>query len=388
MSLAQAFQFRLQTNLQFGPGALASILGYIEENRCGRVGVVIDANVERSDYWRSFQRQLAEVSVVEPYFGNQKMEPTYDYLDAIRMQFAADLDLLIGVGGGSTMDIAKAVSVLATNPEPAIRYRGFGMIREKGIPLVLAPSTAGSGSEITPFAVFIDTSEQRKFGINSPLYLPVMAVIDPLLTVSCPRSVTVASGVDALTHTLESYVARKQTPISRFFSAEAFRLIYNNLPRVVEDPANVDLRTAVSLGAFYAGIALFNAAAGPAGVLSYPIGTLFGVTHGLAGAVFLPPVVEFNVRNGYQDYARLYDLIEPEFRQSDSGADDSERFADNFRRFCSHMAIPTGLEAFGVTRSDVPRIMAHLRLLWSAVEQNPVAMTEGDVEAILHGMLA
>ena len=383
------FGFKLNSNLKFGPGSLRELAPLLKEQGYRRVAVIIDSGVEGSEVWRETKSELAECCSLSPYFENEKMEPTYDYLDEVRSEFGDDLDCIIGVGGGSTMDLAKAVSVLVTNPRPAIEYRGNGLVEHAGVPLILIPSTAGSGSEITPYAVFIDTDEQRKFGINSPLYLPELSIIDPMLTLSCPRSVTISSGMDALTHTLEAFTSRKHSPMVRMFAKEAFSLIYNNLPKVVADPGNVELRTRLSLGAHYAGVALFNSSGSTAGVLSYPIGTLFNVTHGMAGASFLGPVVEFNVGQGYPDYADLYDLIDADCRErDDAGRDKSELFVNNFQRFCNGLGIPNDLGVFGVTRSHIPTIIEHLRLLWGAVEQNPVDMTEQDIEAILHQVLS
>lgn len=382
------FEFKLQTNTAFGPNSLQALAPFMKKKGYRRIGVIIDANVSNTSYWQEVKQGLQECGSVDPYFENRTMEPTYDFLDEIRGRFDPGLDCLVGVGGGSTMDTAKAVSVLVTNTGAAIEYRGFELVKNRGIPLILIPSTAGSGSEVTPFAVFTDAKARRKFGINSPLYTPVLTVVDPMLMMSCPRSVTVASGMDALTHTLEAYTARKSTPMAKLFAEKAFSLVYNTLPKVVADPANIELRTDLSLGAYCAGIALLNSSGSTAGVMSYPIGTLFNVTHGMAGAVFVRPVVEFNVRNGYEGYANLYDLMDPGSRASDTGSDKSKLFAEHLGRFCDTLGIPRNLGAFGVHRSDVPTIMEHLKPLWGAIEQNPVPMAEKDIEDILSGMLA
>ncbi|MBI2617127.1 iron-containing alcohol dehydrogenase [Candidatus Gottesmanbacteria bacterium] len=379
--------FRLHTNLSFGPGSLNEIIPFLEEKGFNRVGVIIDLHVEKGEYWQQLIKKLRKLYTINPYFINDMMEPTYDYLDSIRGKFDKKIDCLLGIGGGSTMDVAKAISVLVTNKKRAIAYRGFGLIKNSGIPLILIPSTAGSGSEITPYAVFIDRKEKRKFGINSPLYLPVFSVIDPLLTLSCPSSVTIASGMDALTHTLESFVAKKHSLLSKLFSEEAFPLIFNNLERVVKNPEDINLRTQVSLGAYLAGIALFNSAAGPAGVLSYPIGTLFRVTHGLAGSVFLYPVIKFNIENGYKGYETLYDLVDPSVQKKCIGKDKSQKFLHCFQLLCANLDIPEKLNTFGVQKSDIDSIIDHLKFLWSAVEQNPIPMTEKNIRAMLHSMI-
>ncbi len=382
-----AIEFKLNTNVIYGPQSLDRLLPFLQERNYRNVSVIIDSAVERSEYWRSFSSQLSQTCAARPYFKNEEMEPSYDYLDQIRGQFSPDVDCLIGVGGGSTMDLAKVISVLVSNGEKAISYRGFGLIENPGVPLILVPTTAGTGSEVTPFAVFTDTTEQRKFGINSPLYLPILTIIDPLLTLGCPASVTMGCGMDALTHALESFVARKHSVASRLFSREAFALVFNNLPRVVNDPSNVELRSRLSLGAYYAGIGLFNSAAGPAGGLSYPIGTFFKVPHGMAGAAFLYPVVRFNIEHGYRGYEPLVDLIEGQAGALSIEPDKSERFLKAFGDLCDGLGIPKSLKVFGVSSADIPRILDQMRLLWSAVEQNPVPVSETDLENMLRQML-
>jgi alcohol dehydrogenase len=381
------FNFKLNTNLVFGPNSLDSVVDYVKENDCKKIAVIIDRNVGLSDHWQSIKAKLEQHCEFDPYFENDLMEPTYDYLDEIRGQFSNDVDALIGVGGGSTLDISKAISVLVANEKPALEYRGFGFIEKPGVPLILATSTAGSGSEITPYSVFIETESKQKFGINSPLITPILSIVDPLLTVSCPRSVTLASGMDAITHTIEAFSSKKNSTMVRLFAQEAFSLIFNNLPKLLDDLSNVDLRTKLSLGAHYAGIALFNSSGSAAGVLSYPIGTLYGVTHGMAGAPFLRPVIEHNVANGYQDYGLLYDTIDPENRVTDGTGNKNELFAQEFAAFADRLDIPRNLGTFGAKKSDIPTIIQHLQILWPAIEQNPVDLAQKDVESILLGLL-
>lgn len=381
------FQFKLNANLWFGPDSLLGLADYVKERGYQKIAVIIDRNVASTDHWQKVKRELESVCTIAPHFENDMMEPTYEYLDEIRGKFESDIECMIGVGGGSTLDTSKAISALIKNDKPALTYRGMGMLDNPGVPLICATSTAGSGSEITPYSVFIETESKQKYGINSPLLTPVLSVVDPILTVSCPRSVTVASGMDALTHTVEAFTARKQSTMVRLFAKEAFSLIFNNLPQLANDLSNVDLRTKLSLGAHYAGIALFNSSGGPSGVLSYPIGTLFGVTHGLAGAPFLRPVIDHNIEQGYRDYEILYDLIEPANRKSKESGDKSQLFAEEFGAFCDELGIPSKLNAFGASRDDIPTVIQHLQMLWAGVEQNPITLEERDIERILVGLL-
>lgn len=380
------FNFLLRTDARFGEGVVQTLPATLEGWGVKRVAIVSDIGVRTNEHVQSLieklKQKFQQVTIAE----SAVAEPDYDYLDEFKVQITPDHDVLIGIGGGSTLDVAKAVSVLVTNPGPAISYRGFDLIKQPGIPVVAIPTTAGTGSEITPNAVFTDKKEMRKLGINTDLYLPRLALLDPLMTISCPRSVTVSSGVDAIVHTIESYAAKRTNPVSRMWAREAFRLLFAALPAVVQEPNNVRLREQVQRGAFCAGIALMNSGAGPAGALSYPLGVRFNVPHGWAGGVFVSRIARFNAERGFSDYAELYDLID--------GADQSLSRSQKAINFCNEMdqlfaqlEVPETLTHYGVTSDDVPVLAEQTMLLAGALEMNPVPFGLTEVENVLRQMV-
>ena len=360
--------FQLRTKLRAGIGVSSEAVAYAREQGCARVGVVIDAGLSGNEHATGLVEELRSAVDSVAVYESDAVEPDYDYLDDFKSRLDAGLDLIVAMGGGSTLDLAKAVSVLVTNEGPAISYRGFDLIRNPGIPLIAIPTTAGTGSEVTPNAVFTDRVERRKLGINTELYLPVLVLLDPLLVRSCPRGATISAGLDALVHATESYVAAGATPVTRPLSREAFRLVNENLPRVVDDPDDLDAWLSLQLGAFFAGSALFNSGAGPAGALSYPIGVLFGVPHGLAGGFFLAPVAEWNVERGSDAYA---DLL--------PGGDAVRRI----RELSERLDVPRSLSAFGVGVDDVPTLVEQTFLLEGALKQNPVPIDRDALHALL-----
>jgi alcohol dehydrogenase class IV len=366
--------FRLQPDLRAGAGVASAAVEYARGHACRRVGVVIDAGLRENARARTLLDELRDAVKLVQVLESDAVEPNYDYLDEFRTRLEPELDLLLGIGGGSTLDLAKAVSVLATNPRPALEYRGFDLVEHPGVPLVAIPTTAGTGSEVTPNAVFTDSHERRKLGINSALYLPKLALLDPLLLVSCPRSVTVSAGVDALVHSVESYVAAAATPLSRTYSREAFRLIATHLVETVTRPEDVDARLQMQLAAFYAGAALMNSGAGPAGALSYPLGVLYSVPHGMAGGFFLAPVAEWNLARGSEAYEGL------------SRGADAEAVVYTIREIVDALDIPSTLSHFGVARDDVPLLVEQTFLLAAALEQNPVPLSREDLHAFLTGL--
>ncbi len=376
------FSFWLKTDVRIGPGSAASVLDYIEKRAVEKVAVIVDSGLHGNTHLQQLvdglRSSAKHVQVVE----NDAYEPTYGYLEEFKKTFDSGLDLIVGIGGGSTLDLTKAVSVLLTNPGPAISYRGFDKIKNPGVPVIAVPTTAGTGSEVTPNAVFTDADEQRKLGINTTLYVPVMAVLDPFLTVSCPRVVTVSSGIDALVHAVETYVSKGATPVSRVLSKEAFRLVMTNLPAVVDRADDLDARSAMQVAALYGGIALINSGGGITGALSYPLGVRFKVPHGLAGGIFLATASRHNVALGAHQYGDLYDMLEGAPALSDA-QERSEAVCAALDNLADRLELPRSLKVFGVDESDLDRLAEETFLLTGSVQQNPVELSKEDVLKII-----
>lgn len=382
------FTFKLKTDMRFGIGISGKAGELLAGYNLGRVCLVIDSGVSKnnkvvSDFIQSLKPSFEIVRIFE----NKAGEPDYDYLDDCMAELAgAEFESLIAVGGGSTIDLTKGIAILKKNPGKAINYRGFDLVKNPALPVIALPTTAGTGSEVTPNAVFIDTKQKRKLGINTEYVRPMLAILDPLLTLSCPRAVTVSAGMDALTHALESFIAKKATPISRMFSKEAFSLVFNSLPKIADDMSNVELRAKLLLGSYYAGIALMNSGAGPAGALSYVLGTRYNVPHGLAGAVFLAPVVNLNIRMGCLAYTHLYDLTDGAYRNLDEARKNKE-FSEALQRLCDKLSVPKSVKDFGVLPQDLRFLVEESFWLKAAIEQNPIAFTEREVQMVWESLL-
>lgn len=310
------FEFFLKANAKIGQGIALNLAEYVGELGFRRPGVVIDKNVANIPYIKKVLGQIKKrVGKVQLWEYDIPGEPDYDSLDRAKILFLDEkgsslVDCFIGIGGGSVIDFAKGLATLMVNQGEARTYRGFPKNLTPPLPTIALPTVAGAGTEVTYNASFIDWKEKRKMGINTLYNFPKLTILDPLLTINCPLSITVSSAMDAMVHALESYATPRANPLSKIFSLEAFRSIYQALPRVVINLADIKGRLELQLGAYLAGIAIVQAGGGPASILSYPLGVHGKVPHGLAGAVFLPYVVEHNVKNGF-DYSNLYDRIEP-----------------------------------------------------------------------------
>ncbi len=372
--MSETFKFLLQNSMCHGVGWSRGLGDFLKENGYGRALILVDQGVaDHSPYFWEIEGLLkAALTGLDVLVLRGSEEPDYDYLDQVAGQARAlqKSDVLLGIGGGSCMDIAKAVAVLLTNPGKGIEYRGFHMVKVPGVPTVCIPTTAGTGSEVTINAVFTDKKEMKKLGINGRYLNATHAVLDAEWTMSCPPAVALSSGMDALTHAMESFMCKQHNGLTRVFSAAAFELLYKSLPSLVDDPQNRDKRQDILLGAYLAGVALFNSGSGISGALSYPIGVHFKVPHGIGGAVFLASVVEYNIKRGYTDYAELLDRIE--CNPGMSLAEKSKYFAELFRALSDKLGVPKYLDQWGITRANLKEVARLLIPFQGAFNQNPV----------------
>lgn len=369
-------------NLKYGPRSGMELSDFLQERGYSYVGVVVDAGLMANPYFVEMYKFLTQRAEVVQQLVNEVSEPTYDYLDHATKEFRnKNLDCLVVIGGGSTMDLAKGISVLLTNPGPGISYRGVNKIKVPGVPLVLLPSTAGTGSEVTSSAPFIDTKENKKQGISTAFYHPELVILDPLLVASCPKSVSVAAGMDALVHhAIDAYISGgKGNPICAIFAKEAFSLLFNALPRAVENPQDLNWRGETQLGSLYAGLALANGGGGSiAGAMSYPLGVHFKVPHGMAVAICSRETIRFNVERGYQGYEEFNNLIQ-------NGVWSGSVFFQNFSRFFNQLDIPS-LSKFGVREEHFPDLAEEVSAM-SVVNRNPIPVSKDDIIAILRSCL-
>jgi alcohol dehydrogenase class IV len=233
-------------------------------------------------------------------------EPTVDYVtQGLKIFKDSGCDFLVAVGGGSPIDTAKAIAIMVTNPGSIEDYKGLGKVAKAGAPLIAIPTTGGTGSEVTQFTIITDSKTDVKMLIGSPFIMPKVAIVDPLLTLSCPRGLTAAVGIDALTHAIEAYVSVKAQPMSDIFCLSAIELISGNLRQAWANGNNVEAREKTMLGALQAGISFSNASVALVHGMSRPIGAYFHVAHGASNAALLGVVTEFSLIGNPTRYAHI-----------------------------------------------------------------------------------
>lgn len=371
------FGFNLRTKTKFGVGEALNLGNYLKEFSFEKIGVILDSGIANLKYTKEILNNFkkANFKKIQVWVYDLKREPDYDSLDRIKLIFLDKnskplVNCFVGIGGGSVIDFAKGLATLLTNPGKAITYRGFPTNINPSLPVIAVPTTAGTGSEVTYNASFISWQEKKKMGINIPYNFPVLAILDPTLTLSCPKSVVISSGFDALVHLIEGYASLKSGALTKIFAREGFKLIFNNLSKVIDTPKNIEIRANLQLGTYLGGLALLGSGGGPTGALSYPLGVHFKVPHGLAGGVFLAHIVEYNVKNGY-DYSQLYDLIE----NSDGTLDKKTKnqlFSEKIFRLSKKLDIPSNLREFGVNEGNIETLIKETENLKNGFSQNPI----------------
>lgn len=386
----QDFEFTARTKMIYGVGTAKRLPRYLEDMSFSRIGFVVDGNLfSGMEYVREIVEECKKkfkVVILEEY--RQKFEPTYQYLDSVKMKFKKGasplVDCMVGIGGGSVMDSAKGIAILSTNHGAAIQYRGFPTDLERPLPMIAMPSTAGTGSEVAFNASFIDSDTQTKMGINTTLGYPVLAILDPVLVSKAPWPVAMSSGVDAFVHAFESFVSRKASPLNRIFARESVNLSYSSLPLLKERGDDLELWGKMQLAAYLAMIALSNSSSGPAASLSYLLGTHFNVPHGVAGGAFIAKVARLNHKLGYHGYSALFDTFGGKDGGQISELEKSEYVVSAVEQFLDKVGIPSRLSSFGVTAGDFPLFADFAaKSLKGALDLNPAEISRDDLMSFL-----
>jgi alcohol dehydrogenase class IV len=292
--------------LIFGSGASAQV-----GEECRRLGVnkglvVTDEVLLKLGVLDDIKQALKQAKVQFAVYSGVFTEPTVEFVqEGLKSYQENGCDFLLAVGGGSAIDTAKAISVMVTNKGAVEDYQGANKVKEKGAPLIAVPTTAGTGSEVTQFTIITDTKRDVKMLIASPFLIPQQAIVDPLLTLSMPRGLTAATGIDALTHAIEAYVSVKAQPMSDIFALSAIELISGNLRQAWSNGNNREAREKTMLGALQAGIAFSNSSVALVHGMSRPIGAYFHVAHGVSNAALLSVVTEFSLIGNPERYAHI-----------------------------------------------------------------------------------
>jgi len=380
----KAAKFATARIIQHGPGALERLDGEVRRLGARRVAVISDPGVAAAGLVDRVTDTLsAEVSVLSEVVP----EPPYQLVERC-VAFVKDVgaELVIGVGGGSSMDTAKMTAVMTANAGTVADYFGNDRIPRPGLPIIAIPTTSGTGSEVSPAAVFVDSADGAKKGIRSDFMLPEVAIVDPLLTVGLPPALTAGPGLDALTHAIEAYTSARATMMSDMTAEWAIRLISQHLRTAYADGRNLEAREGMSMGSLLAGMALAVANVGAVHALAHVLGGSYGVSHGLANAMLLAPVMAYNRPYCVERYARVAALLgEPVEGLSPEEA--SICAIEAVKRLTLDVGIPQHLREVGVPAEGLEVTAQRcLQTQGRILPNNPREMNVEDALAILQAM--
>ncbi|WP_414447006.1 iron-containing alcohol dehydrogenase [Burkholderia sp. 22PA0099] len=385
------FQFHAPSTLVVETGAAARLTEILQALRSlrgplRRLFVVSDAGVERAGLLDAPLAALREHGITVTIFSDVEADPSSTTVEtASRAAIEAQADAVMGFGGGSPMDVAKLVALLAGSGETLDAVYGVGLAKGPRLPLVLVPTTAGTGSEATAVAI-VTTGEGQKKGVVSPLLVPDCAVLDAALTIGLPRAATAATGIDAMVHAIESYTSKRlKNPLSDSLARDAMRLLSRHIEPACHDGTHLPAREAMLLGASLAGLAFANAPVAAVHALAYPVGARFHVPHGLSNSLVLPAVMRFNLREAVAPYAELAAIAVPQARGTDR--ERAQALIDWLSMLPGELGLPTRLSEVGIKASDLPTLASDAMQQTRLLVNNPRAVAFDDALALYAEML-
>ena len=382
MTMPIGFDFQPRTRVVFGAGAVDRV-GELARAIGANALLVTDPGIVAAGHVERARRGLDAAGVSVTIFDRVSENPTTREVDeCLEVARAVRPDLIIGLGGGSSMDTAKGCNFILTNGGRMQDYWGVGKATKPMLPLIAVPTTAGTGSECQSFALIADEKTHQKMACGDPKAAPRVAILDPLLTVSQPRQVAACTGIDAVAHAVETAVTKKRNELSWLYSREAFRLTAGNLDRVLQQPDNLEARAAMQLGAAFAGTAIENSMLGAAHTAANPLTARFGVIHGQAVGMMLPHVVRFNAQQPdaaaiYAELARFAGLA----AWRDRAEQAVEALIARIESLLQAGQMPPSLSALNIPPSQLPKLAEEAAGQWTA-QFNPRPITASDFEAI------
>ncbi len=376
--LLRPFDYQPRTRLAYGPGCVERVGELTREEGIKRPLLVTDAGIAAAGHLDHVRRSLEAAGIEPVLFDKVRENPTNsDVEDCLRIARGFPIDGFIGLGGGSSMDTAKGCNFVLTNGGRMQDYWGVGKAAKPMLPLIAIPTTAGTGSECQSFALIADEKTHQKMACGDPKAAARLALLDPALTLSQPPRVAACTGMDALSHALETAVARRRNPLSLAYSRQSFALCAVNLRRVLKNPTDLDARSGMLLGAALGGMAVENSMLGAAHAAANPLTAHFNIAHGQAVGIMLPRVVRFNA----QDSAalRLYESLDLDAANWGDGRllNKVECLTEGLEALLSLAAMPRCLSQCGVTRSAIPLLAAEAARQWTA-NFNPRPVAESD----------
>lgn len=367
------FDFELPCRMVFGPGKVGLLGKLADQLGASRALMVSDPGVVAAGHIERARQALKQSHIQTEIFDGVRENPTTgEVVLGLKLAQSFQPDLVIGFGGGSSMDCAKAINLLYTNGGQMTDYWGRGKASQPLLPAIGVPTTAGTGSETQSYALITDPTTGRKMACGDKKALFLIAVLDPVLTLTQPTKVTALTGVDALAHALETFVTKQRNPVSMVFSREAWRLLSGSMDQVLYNPNNLEARAEMQLGACWAGLAIEHSMLGATHALANPLTSRFGLPHGQAIGLMLPHVIRFNAE---QFDSRYQDLLK--CTRAGSSPTCGMELADFMADLVTRAGLAPKLAECGVQRESLSPLAAEAALQWTG-QYNPRPVSESE----------
>lgn len=305
------FTFKMPRKIEVGFSKSRDLSKIIKEMKLNKVLIVVDYNLKKMGIVDYIFNNLKKANISFTVFNNIKNEPTITEIDqAINdINVVSNFDGVVGIGGGSTIDVAKLLAVSGSIKGSIRDYLGINLIKESSVPTIMVPTTSGTGAEVTPNAIVKDPVEGWKKGVISSCLIPDRVILDPELTISLPPKITAETGIDAFTHAIECFICKKSNLMSDLFALDSMRLINKYLRRVVRNGSDKEARYYMALGSLYGGIAITNSGTGGVHALAYPLGGKYNISHGLSNSILLAEVMEFNAKAVPEKFIKVAEVM-------------------------------------------------------------------------------
>ncbi len=378
----EEFSFSVPQNIVAGKGTIKKLPEVAAKLGGKKAFIISGPHLNKIGAVAACEALLADAGITAAAFTDCEANPSVETVDKATALFKeSGADFIVAYGGGSPMDVAKAVGVLAKFGGSITEYEGAHKVPGAIVPLIAIPTTAGTGSEVTAFSVITDHSRQYKLTVFSYKLLPAYAILDADLITTVPASVAAACGMDALIHALEAYVSTAASPFSDAMAEKAMELIGGNIRRYVANRTDIEAAQAMLVGSLFAGIAFSFARLGNVHAMSHPVSAHFNVAHGVANAILLPTIVDYNALADHGKYRKIYNYI----AQIPLGTDEFESFmlADEIRDLNDILGIPASLSEVGV-KEEAILAMAADAMKSGNIAVNPRASRLEDIVTLYH----
>lgn len=381
-------RFILNETSFFGPGARKELPAAIERLGKKKAFIVTDKGLLQFGVAKMVTDVLDEAGVPYTIFSEVKPNPTVTNVkDGIEAFKASGADVIVAIGGGSSIDTAKGVGIVVANPEfgDIVSLEGCAPTKNKSVPIIALPTTAGTAAETTINYVIIDEKNQKKMVCVDPNDIPVVAIIDAELMYSLPKGLTAATGMDALTHAIEGYITKAAWELSDMFEIEAIRMISKYLPIAVDEPKNPVGRDGMALAQYVAGMAFSNVGLGLVHGMAHPLGALFDIPHGVANAVLLPTVMEFNMPYCIEKYGKIAEAMGVDTKGM-TAEEAAQAACDAVKALSQRVGIPATLTELGIKEDDI-KALTEQAIADVCTPGNPREASEAEVAAIYRSLL-